>query len=44
MKQLKRESLKLLKNVTKTVVKQKSEEWPPECAGILYQPKRPKKR
>ncbi len=44
MKQLKRESLKLLKNVTKTVVKQKSEEWPPGCCGILHQPKRPEKR
>ena len=44
MKQLKRASLKLLKNVTKTVVKQKSEEWPPGCCGILHQPKRPEKR
>ncbi|MGN0340851.1 MAG: AgrD family cyclic lactone autoinducer peptide [Lachnospira sp.] len=44
MKLLKRESLKLLKNVTKTVVKQKSEEWPPGCFGLTYQPKRPEKR
>lgn len=44
MKLLKRESLKLLKNVTKTVVKQKSEEWPPGCMGFTYQPKRPEKR
>lgn len=44
MKLLKRESLKLLKKVTKTVVKQKAEEWPPSCLGLTYQPKRPEKR
>ena len=44
MKQIKRNSLKVLKNVTETVVKQKSEEWPPSCCGLFYQPKRPEKR
>ncbi len=44
MEQLKRKSLKVLKDMTKMVVKQKSEEWPPVCPSILYQPKRPEKK
>lgn len=33
--------LKAVNNVTKNMVVRKNEKWPPECAVIFHQPKRP---
>lgn len=42
MKTLKRNALKVMKAATKAEVKRSTEIWPPLCAGLLHQPKRPK--
>lgn len=41
MKDVSRGLLKVLKIVTEKEVKRMNEEWPPRCAGIFHQPKRP---
>ncbi len=30
--------------ITGKMVEKRSNKWPPDCMGILYQPKRPKKK
>lgn len=35
-------ALKLVEKATRIRVQQDSYKWPPACAGILHQPKRPK--
>ncbi len=37
-----KDTLKLLKKLTKGMVEKESKEWPPVCSMILHQPKRPK--
>ena len=32
-----------IKHSVKTMLQQESDDWPPKCSIILYQPRRPKK-
>lgn len=43
-KKLNKSILKAIKQVTKMEVEKNAFGWPPICAGIYYQPKRPKNR
>ena len=33
----------VIKRSVKTLIQQESDDWPPKCGTLLYQPQRPKK-